>query len=398
MNDCKSRSIKLHKELRGKIEVTSRVSIDSMDDLSVAYSPGVAEPCLEIQKDVDKSYLYTRRHNLIAVVTDGSAVLGLGDIGPEAAMPVIEGKALLFKQLGGVDAVPLCLRTQDTEEIVRSISLLAGSFGGINLEDIAAPRCFEIERRLKQICDIPIFHDDQHGTAIVVGAALVNALKLVNKSIDTIRVVINGAGAAGIAIANYLLDFGVNDMIVCDRFGILSRDDESLSPAHLRLARNTNQGLLKGSLDAALKNADVFIGVSAPNVVSKSMIESMSDKPIVFPLANPDPEIIPDLALEAGAYVVGTGSSQYANQINNVLAFPGVFRGALDARASDITLEMMMAASEAIANYIPEDKLAPEYIIPEPLDRRVHDVVAAAVEKAARASGVARIEPHPEGN
>lgn len=390
MSDRKRRALELHQNLSGKIEVISRASVTTMDDLSLVYSPGVAEPCRAIQQDVDKGYLYTRRHNMIAVVTDGSAVLGLGDIGPEAAMPVMEGKAMLFKQLGDVDAFPLCLRTKDTDEIVHTISLVAGSFGGINLEDIGAPRCFEIERKLKELCDIPIFHDDQHGTAIVVGAALVNALKLVEKSMGEVKIVINGAGAAGVAIANFLLAWGVKHLVVCDRDGILHKDDPDLSPTHRILASKTNHKLQKGSLRDAMKGADVFIGVSAPDVVTGEMVDSMNDNPIIFALANPVPEIAPSLAVEHGAAVVGTGSSEHPNQINNVLAFPGIFRGALDARASDINHAMMMAASKAIADYIPESERTSTYIIPDPLDLGVHQAVASSVREAAHTSGVAR--------
>ncbi|MCK7488020.1 MAG: NADP-dependent malic enzyme [Bacillus subtilis] len=348
----KSESILLHETVRGKIEMISRVRVDNAHDLSVAYTPGVAEPCLEIQKNPELSYLYTRRHNTIAVVTDGTAVLGLGDIGPEAGMPVMEGKAVLFKTFGGVDAIPLCIRSKNPDEIVQTIALLAGSFGGINLEDISAPRCFEIEKRLKAICDIPVFHDDQHGTAVVVGAALMNALKVVGKTLDHIRLVINGAGAAGQAIADYLLALGVRDLIVCDRLGILSETDETLSPAHKELAQTDQSIVPKGFLADALKNADVFIGVSGPNCVTKDMIQAMNSKAIVFPLANPIPEISRIDAIAAGAEIVGTGSSKNPNQINNVLAFPGIFRGALDVRASDINHAMMIAASQAIANSV----------------------------------------------
>jgi len=389
--DCKQESLLLHEKLRGKIEITPRVSVSNSKELSVAYTPGVAQPCLEIQKDKEKSYIYTRRQNLVAVITDGTAVLGLGDIGPEAGMPVMEGKCVLFKTFGDVDAFPLCLRTKDTDEIVRTISLLAGSFGGINLEDISAPRCFEIERKLKEVCDIPIFHDDQHGTAIVVAAALINALKLTNKKIGRIKVVINGAGAAGLSIADFLLKFGVTDMLVCDRQGILSEDLPNLSNAHLQMARRTNRALQKGALKDAFVGADVFIGVSGPDCVTKDMIRSMNHLPIVFPLANPVPEISRDDALEAGSFIVGTGSSKDPNQINNVLVFPGVFRGALDVRASDINDEMMQAASIAIANLVPDNLLDPGYIIPYAFDKEVHKAVAEAVKAAAIATGVARI-------
>jgi malate dehydrogenase (oxaloacetate-decarboxylating) len=388
----KSESILLHETVRGKIEMISRVRVDNAHDLSVAYTPGVAEPCLEIQKNPELSYLYTRRHNTIAVVTDGTAVLGLGDIGPEAGMPVMEGKAVLFKTFGGVDAIPLCIRSKNPDEIVQTIALLAGSFGGINLEDISAPRCFEIEKRLKAICDIPVFHDDQHGTAVVVFAALMNALKVVGKTMDHIRLVINGAGAAGQAIADYLLALGVRDLIVCDRFGILSETDATLSPAHKALAMRTNRSFQTGCLADALRHADVFIGVSGPSCVTKEMITSMAKKAIVFPLANPIPEISRVDAIAAGAEIVGTGSSKNPNQINNVLAFPGIFRGALDVRASDINHAMMMAASQAIASSVTDSDLNVNHIIPAAFDLSVHRNVAAAVSAAAIASGVAR---HP---
>lgn len=389
MND-KSESLKLHEKLQGKIEIVSRVKITTKQELAVAYTPGVADPCLEIAKDPLLSYVYTRRGNMVAVITDGSAVLGLGNIGPEAGMPVMEGKAVLFKTLANIDAVPLCLRTQDTEEIIRTISLLAGSFGGINLEDISAPRCFEIEKRLKEICDIPVFHDDQHGTAIVIGAALINALRVTGKTMTKIKVVINGAGAAGVAVANYLLGLGVQHMIVCDRFGIICDGDISLSETHKALAKKTNTIKITGFLKDAMLGADVFIGVSGPNCVTKEMIASMNEKSIVFAMANPIPEILPEDAIDAGVYIMGTGSSKYPNQINNVLAFPGIFRGTLDVRASDINLEMMLAASHAMANYIPSEQLSTENIIPHPLDLKVHQAIASAVSLAAIKSGVAR--------
>jgi malate dehydrogenase (oxaloacetate-decarboxylating) len=387
----KSESILLHETVKGKIEMISRVRVDNAHDLSIAYTPGVAEPCLEIQKNPELSYLYTRRHNTIAVITDGTAVLGLGDIGPEAGMPVMEGKAVLFKTFGGIDAIPLCIRSKNPDEIVQTITLLAGSFGGINLEDISAPRCFEIENRLKALCDIPVFHDDQHGTAVVVGAALMNALKVVNKTLDRISVVINGAGAAGQAIADYLIALGVNHIKVCDRFGILSETDTGLSQAHKELAMRTNQSHQTGTLADALQHADVFIGVSGPNCVTKEMIRSMQNHAIVFPLANPVPEISRDDAIAAGAAVVGTGSSKNPNQINNVLAFPGIFRGALDVRASDINHAMMMAASQAIASTVMDSDLNANHIIPAAFDLSVHQKVAAAVSAAAIASGVARM-------
>ncbi len=384
-------SLKKHYEWQGKIEVISRCKINDRKDLSLAYTPGVAEPCLEIEKDPDKSYLLTRRSNLVAVITDGTAVLGLGDIGPLAGMPVMEGKCALFKEFADVDAFPLCVNSKDPDEIVRTISLISGSFGGVNLEDISAPRCFEIEKKLQAACDIPIFHDDQHGTAIVVAAALLNALKIVKKEIGKARVVINGAGSAGCAIGKHLLAMGVEDLIMVDRFGIISRDDENLSPAHREIALLTNKELLRGNLTDAMKGADVFIGVSAPLIVSREMVASMAKDSIVFPMANPTPEIMPEDALAAGARIVGTGRSDYKNQINNVLAFPGIFRGALDCRASCINEEMKVATSYALASLIPEEELTEENIISPALDKRVAPVVAEAVKKAARESGVARL-------
>ena len=382
-------SLKKHYEWRGKIEVSARVKVENKDDLSLAYTPGVATPCLEIQKDESKSYDLTRRWNTVAVITDGTAVLGLGDIGPVAGMPVMEGKALLFKEFGGVDAIPLCIKTKDVDELVRTIYLISGSFGGINLEDISAPRCFEVERRLKEICDIPVFHDDQHGTAIVLGAALINALKVVKKDIGEIKVVINGAGAAGSAIGNHLMKLGVKNLIMVDRFGIIC-EGMDLSPAHAELAKKTNREHLMGNLADAMKGADVFIGVSAPKLVTKEMVATMAEGAIVFAMANPVPEIFPDEAKEGGAAVVGTGRSDYPNQINNVLAFPGIFRGALDVRASDINDEMKMAASYAIAGLVSDEELKAEYIMPTAFDKRVGPAVAAAVAEAARKSGVAR--------
>ena len=387
--DIKQEALKKHKEWGGKIEVISRAPLTNAQDLSLAYTPGVAEPCLEIQKDITKSFELTRRHNLVAVITDGSAVLGLGDIGPEAGMPVMEGKCALFKAFADVDAFPLCIKTQDVDEFVRTVYLLSGSFGGINLEDISAPRCFEIERRLKEICDIPVFHDDQHGTAIVLGAALINALKVVKKDIGEIKVVINGAGAAGSAIGNHLMKLGVKNLIMVDRFGIIC-EGMDLSPAHAELAKKTNREHLMGNLADAMKGADVFIGVSAPKLVTKEMVATMAEGAIVFAMANPVPEIFPDEALEGGAAVVGTGRSDYPNQINNVLAFPGIFRGALDVRASDINDEMKMAASYAIAGLVSDEELKAEYIMPTAFDQRVGPAVAAAVAEAAKKSGVAR--------
>ena len=389
--NIKEESLQKHYEWNGKIEVVSRTKVENSKDLSLAYTPGVAEPCMVIHKDINKSYELTRRNNLVAVITDGSAVLGLGDIGPAAGMPVMEGKCVLFKEFGGVDAFPLCIKTKDVDELVKTIYNISGSFGGINLEDIAAPRCFEVERRLKEICDIPVFHDDQHGTAIVVASALLNALKVVKKNIGEVKCVINGAGSAGTAIGNHLMNLGVKNLIMVDRFGIICEGDESLSPAHKELASRTNRDRLTGNLADALRGADVFIGVSAPGVVSEEMIKSMADGAIVFPMANPVPEIMPDLALKAGAAVVGTGRSDFMNQINNVLAFPGIFRGALDVRASDINEEMKMAASLAIASLVSDDELSAEYIIPKAFDPRVGQTVAKAVADAARRSGVARL-------
>ncbi|MBR2823693.1 MAG: NADP-dependent malic enzyme [Clostridia bacterium] len=383
-------SLRLHGEWQGKIEVVSRVSVQNREDLSLAYTPGVAQPCLEIQKDYDKSFSLTRRHNLVAVITDGTAVLGLGDIGPEAGMPVMEGKCALFKAFGDVDAFPICIRSKDVEEVVRTIYLISGSFGGINLEDIAAPRCFEIERRLKEICDIPVFHDDQHGTAIVVGAAMLNALRVVGKDISEVKAVINGAGSAGIAIGKHLMNLGVKHLKMVDRFGILC-EGEPMNPAQEEMAAVTNPEKFSGKLADALRGADVFVGVSAPHIVSQDMIRSMAEKPVVFPMANPTPEIEPDEALAAGAAVVGTGRSDHPNQINNVLVFPGVFRGALDVRAKDINLEMKLAASHALADLVSPEELSADYILPAAFDKRVGPAVAKAVAKAARDSGVARL-------
>ena len=385
-------SLKKHYEWRGKIEVTQRVEVKDREDLSLAYTPGVATPCLEIQKDESKSYDLTRRWNTVAVITDGTAVLGLGDIGPVAGMPVMEGKALLFKAFGDVDAIPLCIKSKDVDELVRTIYLISGSFGGINLEDISAPRCFEVERRLQEICDIPVFHDDQHGTAIVLGAALLNALKVVKKQIGDVRVVINGAGSAGIAIAKFLLGMGVRHMTLCDKIGTLVKGKAGMTSAQAELAAITNEEKLDGTLADAMRGADVFIGVSAPGIVSPEMVASMNAGAIVFPMANPTPEIAPDLALAAGATVVGTGRSDFNNQINNVLAFPGIFRGALDARASAINDEMKLAASYAIASLVSDEELSAEYIMPKAFDPRVGKTVAAAVREAAVKTGVARIK------
>lgn len=385
-------SLKKHYEWKGKIEVVCRAPLETTEDLSLAYTPGVAQPCLEIQKDILKSYDLTRRSNLVAVVTDGTAVLGLGDIGAEAGMPVMEGKCALFKAFGDVDAIPLCVRSKEVDDIVNTVRLLAGSFGGVNLEDISAPRCFEIERKLKECCDIPIFHDDQHGTAVVTLAAMLNALKLTGKHIDEIRVVTSGAGAAGIAIIKLLISMGLKDVVLCDRKGAIYKGrTEDMNPVKEEMAEITNKQMRKGSLADVIKGADVFIGVSAPGCVTPEMIKSMAKDPVIFPMANPTPEIMPEIAIEAGAAVVGTGRSDYPNQINNVLAFPGIFRGALDVRASDINDAMKIAAAKAIASFITDDKLAPDYIIPSVLDKSVAQAVAKAVAQAARETGVARI-------
>ena len=389
--DIRQESLKKHCDWNGKIEVVSRVPISNSEELSLAYTPGVAEPCLEIQKDYNKSYELTRRNNLVAVITDGTAVLGLGDIGPEAGMPVMEGKCALFKAFGDVDAFPICVRSKDVDEIVHTVYLISGSFGGINLEDIAAPRCFEIERKLKEKCDIPVFHDDQHGTAIIVAAALLNALKIVDKKIENIKVVMNGAGAAGVAIAKHLMNMGVKHITMCDSKGIICKGDPRLNAAKQEIAEVTNLDHMTGTLADAMASADVFVGISAAGCVSEEMVKSMAQSPIIFAMANPTPEIMPDLAKNAGAAVVGTGRSDFPNQINNVLAFPGIFRGALDCRASDINEEMKVAASYAIASLVEDDKLSPEYILPHAFDPRVGKTVAAAVKKAAIESGVARI-------
>jgi len=390
--DYARESLKKHYEWKGKLGICPKAPVTSKHELSLAYTPGVARPCLEIQKDVNKSYELTGRWNTVAVVTDGTAVLGLGDIGPEAAMPVMEGKCVLFKEFGGVDAIPLCVRSKEVDEIVNVVTLLAGSFGGINLEDISAPRCFEIERRLKQSCDIPVFHDDQHGTAVVTLAALLNALKLVGKDISGISVVINGAGAAGVAIVKLLMAVGLTDVVMCDRAGAVFEGRAGLSDEKAELAGISNRLKKRGGLSDVIKGADVFIGVSAPDTVTPDMVRAMAKDPILFPMANPVPEIMPQLAKEAGAAVVGTGRSDFKNQINNVLAFPGIFRGALDARASDINGEMNIAAARAIAALVTDSELTADYIIPEPFDTRVKAQVAAAVAKAARESGVARID------
>lgn len=384
-------SIKKHLEWRGKIETKVKAPVDTEEALALAYTPGVADVCLAIKEDINNSFTLTGRANTVAVITDGTAILGLGNIGPEAGMPVMEGKCALFKQFGGVDAFPLCLKTTDTEEIIRAIKLLEGSFGGINLEDISAPRCFEIETRLKKELEIPVFHDDQHGTAIVVGAALINALKVVDKPIKDVTVVVNGAGAAGISIGKYLLNMGVKDLIFVDKFGIICQGDTFENKSHQEVSTISNKRKLKGSLKDALVGADVFVGVSVGNIVTEQMVQSMNDKAIVFAMANPVPEIQPELAKKAGAAIVGTGSSKHPNQINNALVFPGLFRGALDVRASDINLEMMLAASRAIAETVPNDKLCAQYIIPKAVDYTAHKNVAKAVKEAAIKSGVARI-------
>ena len=389
--DKKEFALKQHENWAGKLEVVSRAKVETPEELSVAYTPGVAEPCLKIAENTDLSYTYTRRHNMVAVITDGTAVLGLGDIGPEAGMPVMEGKCVLFKEFGDIDAFPLCIRSKDVDEIVNTVRLLAGSFGGVNLEDISAPRCFEIERRLKECCDIPIFHDDQHGTAIVVLSGIINGLKVVGKKKEDCKVVVNGAGSAGIAITKLLLTYGFPNVIMCDINGIISRQSEKLNPVQKEMAEVTNSEQMTGTLADALKGADVFVGVSAPNIVSQEMVASMNENAILFAMANPVPEIMPDKAKEAGAAVVGTGRSDFPNQINNVLAFPGVFRGALDVRASDINDEMKLAAAYAIAGLISDEERSSEYIIPSPFDKRVVKVVAEAVAKAAKETGVARI-------
>ena len=390
--DYAKESLRLHEEWKGKIEMVARVPVKTKDDLSLAYTPGVAQPCLEIQKDPEKSYELTRRHNLCAVITDGSAVLGLGDIGPEAGMPVMEGKCVLFKAFGDVDAVPLCVKTKDVDEFVNAVALISGSFGGINLEDISAPRCFEIERKLKEKCDIPIFHDDQHGTAVITLAGLTNALKVVGKKLPEVKIAVNGAGAAAIAITKLLLSAGATDVTLCDRNGaIYEGREKGMNWIKEEMAKVTNPARTAGTLADVIRGADVFIGVSAPNSVTQDMVRSMAKDPIIFACANPTPEIFPDDAKAAGARVVSTGRSDYPNQINNVLAFPGIFRGAFDVRASDINEEMKVAAAKALSGLISDEELSEDYIIPKAFDPRVGPAVAAAVAKAARDSGVARI-------
>ena len=390
--DYAKESLKLHYQWKGKLDIVSKMPVDNKEALSLAYTPGVAQPCLEIQKDIDKSYELTGRGNMVAVVTDGTAVLGLGDIGPEAGMPVMEGKCVLFKEFGNVDAIPLCIRSKEVDDIVNTVALLAGSFGGINLEDISAPRCFEIEKRLKECCDIPIFHDDQHGTAIVTLAAMINALKITGKKLEDISVVTSGAGAAGIAIIKLLIAMGLKDVVMCDRKGAIYKGREGLNKEKEEMAEISNKKMLKGSLSDALVGADVFIGVSAPGTVTTEMVRTMAKDAIIFACANPTPEIFPKDAKVGGAAVIATGRSDFPNQVNNVLAFPGVFRGALDVRASDINDAMKIAAAYAIAEVIPDDELTPEYMIPEAFNPKVRDAVAKAVAKAARESGVARIQ------
>jgi len=389
--DYAKESLKLHYDWKGKIEVNATVPVTSKQDLSLAYTPGVAQPCLEIQKDVNKSYELTRRWNLVAVVTDGTAVLGLGDIGPEAGMPVMEGKCVLFKAFGDVDAFPLCVKSKDVDSIVETVYQISGSFGGVNLEDIAAPRCFEIEEKLKARCDIPIFHDDQHGTAVVTAAAMINAMKLTGRKLEAQEVVVSGAGAAGVAVTKLLMSMGLRNVILCDSKGAIYEGREGLNPFKQQMAALSNRETKKGSLADVIKGADVFIGVSAPGIVSEEMVKSMNPEPIIFAMSNPIPEIMPDLAKNAGASVVGTGRSDFPNQINNVLAFPGIFRGALDVRASDINDEMKIAAAYALANLVSDDELNADYVIPAPFDARVGSAVAKAVAQAARESGVARI-------
>ena len=390
--DYSSESLKMHYELKGKIEMVSRASVDSKEALSLAYTPGVAKPCLEIQKDVGKSYELTWRWNTVAVVTDGTAVLGLGDIGPEAGMPVMEGKCVLFKEFGDVDAIPLCIRSKNVDDIVETVRLLAGSFGGVNLEDISAPRCFEIERRLKECCDIPIFHDDQHGTAVITLAGLLNALKLVGKKLDEVKIVTSGAGAAGVAILRLLISMGLKNVIMTDRQGAIYEGREGLNPVKKEMAQITNHMKEKGTLAEVIAGADAFIGVSAPGTLTADMVRSMAKDPIIFACANPTPEIYPEEAKEAGAAVVSTGRSDYPNQVNNVLCFPGLFRGALDVRAADINDEMKIAAAYAIAGLVSDEELTADYILPAAFDPRVKDAVAQAVSEAARRSGAARIE------
>lgn len=385
-----SKALDNHYEWNGKIEVISRVKVNDREALATAYTPGVAEPCLEIEKDESLSFKLTRRNNLVAVITDGSAVLGLGNIGPAAGMPVMEGKCCLFKEFADIDAFPICIDSNDVDEIVNTVFLISKSFGGINLEDIAAPRCFEIEKRLKDLCDIPVFHDDQHGTAVVVSAAVINSCKLTGKKIEDLKIVINGAGSAGNAIGRLLIRLGVKDLILCDKFGAISRDDDSLSAEHKSLAEISNPRLVKGNLAYALRGADLFIGVSAPDLVTVDMVKSMAENPVIFAMANPKPEILPEKAALGGAFIVGTGRSDYDNQINNVLAFPGIFKGALSVGATDITENMKLAAARAIADFVSVDKLSPQYILPYPFEEGIADAVAAAVATAAKSDGIIR--------
>ncbi|MCD8020415.1 MAG: NAD-dependent malic enzyme [Clostridiales bacterium] len=389
--DYAKESLRLHEEWKGKIEVTSRAKVDSKEALSLAYTPGVAQPCLEIQKDINKSYELTRRWNTVAVVTDGTAVLGLGDIGPEAGMPVMEGKCVLFKEFGGVDAIPLCIRSKNVDDIVNTVALLAGSFSGINLEDISAPRCFEIEEKLKERCDIPVFHDDQHGTAVITLAGIINALKIVGKKLDEIKIVTSGAGAAGTAIIKLMMSMGLKNVIMTDRTGAIYEGRENLNPVKEEMAKATNRNKEKGTLADVIKGADVFVGVSGPGTLTADMVRSMAKEPIIFACANPTPEIFPDEAIAAGAAVVSTGRSDFPNQVNNVLCFPGIFRGALDVRASQITENMKIAAAYAIAGLVSDEELSPEYILPQAFDPRVRDAIATATAEAARRDGVARI-------
>ena len=388
--DLKEKSLQAHREWRGKIEMSPRCKVDSRESLSVAYTPGVSQACLAIKEDINESFNLTRRWNTVPVITDGSAVLGLGDIGPEAGLPVMEGKSALFKTFGDIDSYPLCIRTKDTEEIIKTIKLFAGSWGGINLEDISSPRCFEIETRLKEELDIPVFHDDQHGTAIVTLAALINALKIVEKKIDEIKIVINGAGAAGISICKFLIKYGAKHVLICDRKGIICRDDETLNSAQKEVAKITNEHQIKGTLADALRGADVFVGVSGPNCVTPEMVASMAEKSILFPLANPVAEINPILAKEAGAYIVGSGSSEYPNQVNNALVFPGLFRGAIDGNARTVNDAMMIAASEGIASCVKPEELSRDYILPYAYDKRAHRCVAEKVKEATIASGATK--------
>ncbi len=389
--DLKEKALDLHREWAGKIEINARCPVATSEDLAMAYTPGVAEPCLEISKNTDDSYLYTRRWNTVAVITDGTAVLGLGDIGPEAGMPVMEGKCVLFKTFGNVDAFPLCIKSKDVDEIVNTIRLLEGSFGGVNLEDISAPRCFEIERRLKECCEIPIFHDDQHGTAVVAAAAMINACRLTGRNIKDIRAVVSGAGASAVAVTKLLMHMGLEEVILCDRIGAIYEGRENLNPEKEKMAKITNRAKKKGSLQEVMVGADVFFGLSGPGIVSQEMVASMADHPMIFPMSNPEPEIFPEDAIAAGAAVVGTGRSDFPNQINNVLAFPGIFRGAFDVRAKDINDQMKVAAALAIAQLITDEELSAEYIIPAAFDKRVGKAVAERVAQAARESGVARI-------